>query len=439
MAALAGTFMLLMFGVYKGIDIFYPLFAGLVVFTIIAYKRGFKLKELMGMILKGFKRSFAIISILLLIGAITAVWRASGTVAYVVFYCIRLMNPNYFIMYAFILSSIVSFLLGTSFGTVGTIGIILMVMVKGGGINTNIVAGAIIAGAYFGDRCSPMSSSANLVATVTDTDIYTNVKNMFMTSVIPYAVSVFIFGVLSFRNPLYIGESEMSSEIMKTFTLNWAVILPALIMLALASFRVEVRLSMLLSIISGVAVAMLIQKESMASMIRYIILGYSRPEQSFFGDIIAGGGIFSMLKVMLIIFLSFALSGILEGASLLKGAEKLVLKLGKKIGVFATTTITTIIAGSFGGSQTLAIMLTYQLVKEMYAAAGIDKHELALDIENTTIVISALIPWNIAGAVPAAALAANSSYAIYACYLYLLPLSSLASKKLRLLNRCKSI
>ncbi|HPL54251.1 MAG TPA: Na+/H+ antiporter NhaC family protein, partial [Bacillota bacterium] len=72
MAALAGTFMLLMFGVYKGIDIFYPLFAGLVVFTIIAYKRGFKLKELMGMILKGFKRSFAIISILLLIGAITA-------------------------------------------------------------------------------------------------------------------------------------------------------------------------------------------------------------------------------------------------------------------------------------------------------------------------------------------------------------------------------
>jgi NhaC family Na+:H+ antiporter len=93
--------------------------------------------------------------------------------------------------------------------------------------------------------------------------------------------------------------------------------------------------------------------------------------------------------------------------------------------------VTSIMAGAFSGSQTLAVMLTYQLVRSMYDSAGIDKYELAVDIEDTAIVISALIPWNIAGAVPAATLTANSSYMIYAFYLYLLPLINLITKKFK--------
>ncbi|MHB1393898.1 MAG: Na+/H+ antiporter NhaC family protein [Clostridia bacterium] len=436
---LAGIFMLLMLSVYKGINIFYPLFAGLIVFIIIAYKRGFKLKELLHMVLKGTRKSFIIINILVLIGAITAVWRASGTVAYVVHYGIKLMNPSFFILYAFVLCSIVSFLMGTSFGTVGTIGMILMVMVKGGDININIVAGAIISGAYFGDRCSPMSSSANLVAAITDTDLYINIKNMFRTSVIPYIACIIIYGILSFNNPLHLGESQISVEIIKTFNLNWVVILPALIILVFAAFRVDVKLSMLVSIASGVVIAFLIQKESIIDIIRYIVMGYTRPEQSFLGDIIMGGGIVSMLKVTLIILVSFALSGVFEGTALLKDVEKWIFRLGGKIGIFAAMIVTSIMAGSFGCSQTLAIMLTYQLVRNMYDSAGIDKYELAVDIENTVIVISALVPWNIAGAVPAAALTADSSYAIYSYYLYLLPLISLVYKKFRFLHLHRTI
>jgi NhaC family Na+:H+ antiporter len=155
-------------------------------------------------------------------------------------------------------------------------------------------------------------------------------------------------------------------------------------------------------------------------------------EQSFLGDIIMGGGIASMLSVSLIILLAFALSGIFEGTSLLKDVEKWVLKLSGKIGIFAAMIVTSIIAGSFGCSQTLAVMLTYQMVRSLYDTADIDKYELAVDLENTAIVLSALIPWNIAGAVPAAALTADSSYAIYSFYLYLLPLIILAAKKFKL-------
>ncbi len=430
--ALGSIFILLMLSVYKGIDIFYPLFAGLIVFIIIAHRRGFKLKALLGMIVKGSKKSMLIISIMLLIGAITAVWRASGTVAYIVYYGIRFMNPDYFILYAFVLSSIVSFLLGTSLGTVGTIGMILMVMVKGGDMNINMVAGAIIAGSYFGDRCSPMSSSANLVATITDTDLYTNVKNMFKTSAIPFIAAIIIYGVLSFRNPLRLGESQISSEILRTFNMSWVVVVPAVIILVLAAFKVEVKLSMLISIVSGTIIAVLAQKESITDMLRYIALGYRMEEQSFLSEIIMGGGVASMLKVTIIILIAFALSGIFEGTSLLVDVEKWIFRLGGKTGVFAAMIITSIMASSFGCSQTLAVMLTYQLVRNMYDNAGIDKYELAVDMENTAIVISALIPWNIAGAVPAAALTADSSYIVYAFYLYLLPLIILAAKKLKL-------
>ena len=236
-AALIVTFMLLMLSVYRGINILYPLLIGLIIFITVAYKRGYKPKEIIGMILKGIRKSMLIISIMMLIGAIMSVWRASGTVAYVVYYGIRFVDPNLFILYAFLLSCVVSFLLGTSFGTVGTIGTILMVMVKGGDININIVAGAIMSGIYFGDRCSPMSSSANLVSVLTETGLYTNIKNMFRTTAVPFLIASIIYGVLSFQNPLQLGENRIIEGIVQTYNLNWVVSLPAIIILVLAFFK----------------------------------------------------------------------------------------------------------------------------------------------------------------------------------------------------------
>jgi NhaC family Na+:H+ antiporter len=226
---------------------------------------------------------------------------------------------------------------------------------------------------------------------------------------------------------------------MKTFNLHWVVILPALIIFVLAAFKVDVKLSMLVSIVGGAVISMVVQNESITNVLRYIVMGYSRPEHSFLGDIIMGGGIASMLKVTLILLVSFALSGVFEGTSLLKDVEKWVFKLGGKIGIFATMIITSIMTGAFGCSQTLAIILTYQLVRNMYDSAEINKYELAVDIENTVVVISALVPWNIAGAVPAAALTADSSYTIYSYYLYLLPLICLIAKKFKFLCLHKTI
>ncbi|HAE42412.1 MAG TPA: sodium:proton antiporter, partial [Clostridiales bacterium] len=191
------TFFILIYSIFNGIFLGIPLLLGLFIFIFISWKRGFSIKDIMIMSYIGGKKAFVVLKILVLIGALTAIWMSAGTVPGIVYYGIQFMNPDLFILYAFLISSVVSLLLGTSLGTASTVGLALIVLAKGGNVDTNITAGAIIAGAYFGDRCSPMSSSAHLVANITGTHLYTNIRNMFKSSILPFALSVILYALIS--------------------------------------------------------------------------------------------------------------------------------------------------------------------------------------------------------------------------------------------------
>lgn len=430
-ATLIFIFFSLIFSVYSNINIVYPLFIGLLFLMMVAIRRGFKLKDVLRMVLKGGKKSLLIIRIFILIGAITAVWRASGTVAFIVYYGIELMDPNYFILSAFILCGIVSFLLGTSFGTVGTIGVVMMILAKSGNVNINMTAGAIIAGAYFGDRCSPMSSSAVLVANVTETELYKNIKNMFRSAVIPLVLSLAAYAVLSRLNPLVFQNSNINGSILEVFNIHIASILPAAVILILAAFRVDVKLSMLISILIGIILAFILQGYSIIHILKYALVGFSLDQAGALNDIIKGGGVLSMLKIALIVMISSAYSGIFEGTQMLREIERVLDNIAKRYGVFTATIITSLITASLGCTQALAILLTNQLINSTYKKKLKDKYELALDIEDTAVVLAPLIPWNIAGAVPAAALTATAGFIPFAFYLYLIPICNLITKKLK--------
>ncbi|HZK87955.1 MAG TPA: Na+/H+ antiporter NhaC family protein, partial [Anaerovoracaceae bacterium] len=148
------------------------LFIGLVCFLLIGLYRGFRLKNLLGMVYTGGRTSFVVLEILILIGFLTALWRASGTISFFVYYGISIITPHMFIVITFLITLILSFALGTSFGIAGTAGVMLMVLARSGGVSQIVTAGAIMSGAYFGDRCSPASSSASLVAAVSFTNLY---------------------------------------------------------------------------------------------------------------------------------------------------------------------------------------------------------------------------------------------------------------------------
>lgn len=430
-AALIFIFCSLLFSVYRGINIVYPLFMGLLLLMLVAMRRGFKLKDVFNMVLKGGKKSLLIIRIFVLIGAITAVWRASGTIAFIVYHGIELMSPRYFIVYAFVLSCIVSFLLGTAFGTASTIGVVMMILAKSGNVDINLTAGAIIAGAYFGDRGSPMSSSAVLTANITETDLYTNVRNMLKTAIVPLAISIAIYTVFSIYNPLVFSDNSMLSTISGAFNIHLAAILPAAAILILAAFRVDVKISMLASIVLGMLLAYMLQGYSILDILKYTLLGFNLENGSAFNDIIKGGGIISMVKISLIVMISSAYSGIFEGTQMLKEIQRLLEFVANKYGLFVSMILSSLITASLGCTQALAILLTNQLIKDTYKKQNKDKYDLAIDLENSAVVISPLIPWNIGGAVPAAMLTATAGFIPYAFYLYIIPLYILIVKTIK--------
>lgn len=428
-------FLLLIYSSVKGIFVGYTLMIGLLIFIVLACKRGFKLLDVMKMAYTGGKKSFIVLQIFVLIGAVTSTWMASGTVPAIVYYGMKFLNADTFIVSIFLICSMVSFLLGTSFGTVGTVGVAFMVMARGGNVNPSLAAGAIFAGAYFGDRCSPMSSSAILVANITETDSYINIKNMLKSAIVPFIISVLIYLFVSFQFPLNVGENSISIEILKTFNISIITLIPAIIILILCLMKVNVKISIIVSIIAASIISITMEHSSILDIIKYIIVGYDINSNIILSSIIKGGGILSMLKSALIVFLSSAFTGIFEGTKMLESLEEIIDKLSKRSGNFFTTIIVSIITSAFGCTQTLAVILTHMLVKKSYVQNNINKDRLALDIEDSAIIIAPLIPWNIAALVPLATLNAGTSSIIFAFYLYLIPIIKLINLKINTIRK----
>ncbi|WP_077369082.1 Na+/H+ antiporter NhaC family protein [Anaerosalibacter sp. Marseille-P3206] len=422
---------MLIYSVVKDVFIGIPLTLCLFIFCTIAHRRDYPFKEIFKIAYKGGEKSFIVGKILLLIGMVTASWMASGTVEGMVFYGIKFMNPSFFIVYTYIICTLVSYIMGTAFGTVGTIGLSLMCIARIGNLNPNIVAGAIVSGAYFGDRCSPMSSSANLIANLTDTDIYTNIKNMIKTTIVPVLLCILIYFLFSLKYPLNLVEKGINEEILKYYKISIIVLLPAILILVLSIFKIDVKKSMLLSIILAFIISCFYQGVGIKDFLYYLVFGYKIPSDTFLSSIIKGGGIVSMLGAMYITFVSCALAGVLEGTNLLSNVHKLLKGVDSRYKLFIYTCICSIITAAFGANQSIAIVLTIQLMSEIYKDMNLDKYQFALNIENSAVVISPLIPWNISGLIPAATLSVSSvKYIPYAFYICLVPIVTIMHLKL---------
>lgn len=423
--AILGTFFLLIFSVMRGYFIGFPLFIALGIFLVVMGRRGFTLKSLLQMGWRGSQKSAAVIMILLLVGVVTAAWIAAGTVPAIVYYGVQIIQPRYFIVSAFLLTCAASLLLGTSFGTVGTVGTALMVMARSSGINVNLAAGAIIAGAYFGDRCSPMSSSAHLIATLTHTKIYRNIKSFWWTGLTPLILATGIYLLWSMDSPAATQQS-ITAEIAKTFTINPLVVAPAVVILGLAIVQVSVKISMMLSLCTAIICSLIYQPYSLGENLNFLIWGFSLDPVNPLATIIKGGGLIPMMNVVIVVIISTALAGIFDETQILAPVKTWLLGIKNHSQLFLATILLSILSCAFGCTQTIGIVMTQQLVAENYAVQKSGNYKLATDLANTVIVIAALIPWNIAGLVPAKILLVDANFIPYTPYLYLLPVVNLA-------------
>jgi NhaC family Na+:H+ antiporter len=425
-AAIAVMFIMLLVSAAKGIYIGYALSAGLLLLAGAACAKGRRLSSVGRAMAAGASRSIGVVQIFLLIGAMTAAWMEAGTVPALVWYGLRLLRPDMFILTAFITCAAVSFLVGSAFGTSGTIGVAFLLLARSGGVSAAAAAGAVIAGAYFGDRCSPLSSSANLVACVTGTDIYRNMRNMLRTSAVPFGLAALFYLAVSRLNPLAASEGGVSKEILDSFYVGLPVLLPAAVVLAGSLLRINVRLSMAASAAAAVILASAFQGRGMGSSVACLLTGFSMESPGPLQGIMKGGGMASMAGTCFIMAAASALAGLIEETGMLKRVEALTLNADSRFEVYRNVFVTSILTSALGCCQAFTIILTEALNAKAYGKNGLDGYDRALDLENTSVMVSALVPWNVSLLLPLAILGADYSCYPYLAYIYLVPLCNLA-------------
>lgn len=409
----------LIFCLLLKLSVVYALIIGYMIFVIYGLIKGHNLIVLIKKSFEGVLTVKNILLVFILIGMITALWRASGTIAFIVYMGSKLISPSILILLTFLLCSILSVLIGTSLGTAATMGVICASIGKAMGVNPYYVGGAVLSGIYFGDRCSPMSTSALLITELTKTNLYTNIKLMIKTSIIPFIVTCLFYLFLGFKSTVSSVSVGVTEIFKQNYNLNIVVIIPAILIVILSILKINVKKTMLISIVVSFIISMFIQKETVVSLIKYCIFGYNNSNQKL-NLMMKGGGILSMVSVSLIVGISSSYSGIFKETRMLVSLKEYLKLFSKKTSNYFVIFLSSIVSGAIACNQSLGIILTNELSEELVA-----KQERAIILENTIILLVGLIPWNTAMAVPLKALDVGVMCGLFAFYLYFLPLWNL--------------
>lgn len=400
-----------------GHTVIWALIAGFFLFSGYWLFRGHGLKALGAMASKGVRTIMGIVIVMALIGMLTGSWRASGTIARLVTDAASFITPEWGLLAAFLLNGLLSTLTGTAFGTVATMGVITATMLDAMGVSPLLSGGAILAGVFMGDRCSPVSTSAALVAVVTKTNLYTNLKLMVKTSVVPLLAACAVYAAIGLLNPGRDAGIDVTGIFRSAFSLHWTTYLPAVVLLALIFLKFSIRLTMVASTLAAVLLCAFVQDMPWRTIGETLVLGFA-PEDPGVAKMLAGGGLVSMLPVCAIILISSTYSGLLEGTGLIARLKGLLPGVARRLTPFGAVLTTAVVTCGIACNQALPVMLTNQLCDEVRP----DRQKMAIDLENTVIVIAPLIPWSIAGAVPIASVGAPAACVLAAFYLWFLPL-----------------
>ncbi len=414
-----------------------PLLAGLIMFAALGIHRGYAVRELAKWSAGSIRDSLVVIEVMLIIGLLTAAWRASGTITVFVYYGMKVIVPPLFLLITYLLACLLSYAIGTSFGVAGTLGVIFMTLARSGGVDPVLTAGVLMSGIYFGDRGSPVSSSANMVAGVTKTEIYSNVSLMHRTGLLPLLITAAFYTFLSIQNPISHVDQDVVTAFENEFHLSLWAFVPAVIMLLLPLLKVGIILSIAASIVCSCLVAWLVQGMPLSAVIVTCVFGYES-QSTGLGEILNGGGMLPMVEIAGILVISCAYSGIFSGTGMLKDVQALISKCCTAAGRFAVTLVVGVLSCIVFCNQTIATLIGNDFMTQPYLDTGGSRQELAIDMENSLIVTAGLVPWCIACSVPLTFFGVGFSAVPYACYLYLMPICWLLTKHHWFENRVRA-
>jgi NhaC family Na+:H+ antiporter len=384
--------------------------------------------------------------ILLLIGSLAGTWMISGVVPAMIYYGLDIINPNLFLFTAVVVSAIVSVATGSSWSTIATIGVALLGIGKALGMSEAVVAGAIISGAYFGDKISPLSDTTNLAPAMAGTDLFTHIRYMLYTTVPSLTIALIIFLVIGFSGSHSAAPDNVQTvkaAIDGTFNTSPLLFLVPAILLTIIILKVPPLPALLAGTLLGGIFAIIFQPHIIADVAgntgNYLQASYVAVMQSMFGDVslttsdasvndlLSTSGMRGMLDTVWLILSAMVFGGVMESAGLLRRITRPIVKYAKSTGsLVASTVATCIFFNTTASDQYISIVVPGRMFRKTYEEKGLKPEVLSRTLEDSGTMTSVLIPWNTCGATQSRILGVDTfAYAPYAFFNLISPLMTI--------------
>lgn len=411
---------------------------------LIAMRLGHVWQTLQDGIVKSISSAMASLLILLLIGSLAGTWLLSGIVPAMIYYGLQVLNPTFFLFAACVVCSVVSMATGSSWTTAATVGIALIGIGQALGISEGLVAGAILSGAYFGDKMSPLSDTTNLAPAMAGTDLFTHIRYMALTTVPSIVITLLIFLVIGFTQSVA-GTVDQTSEILAAidtqfYISGWLFIVPVVVVIMILR-KVPALPALLAGTILGAIFALIFQpdlvakvggsadgvglfKGIMTSMYGDVAIP---TDHAMVNELLTSGGMAGMMSTIWLILSAMVFGGVMESAGLLKRIASAIISLVNSTGALITSTVGTCLFFNVTASdQYLAIVVPGRMYADIYRKKGLAPENLSRSLEDSGTVTSVLIPWNTCGAYHSNVLGVSTFvYAPYCFFCIISPLMSI--------------
>lgn len=413
-----------------GVDPHIPMMIGSAFAAVMALLLGYSWKHIEKGMFDGIYQALQAVIILAIIGVLVGVWLVSGVVPTMIYYGLKIITPALFLVASLLTCSITSLATGTSWGTAGTIGIALMGVAAGLGIPLPMAAGAIISGAYFGDKMSPLSDTTNLAPAMAGTDVFTHVKFMLKSTVPVYIIVLVIYLVLGLR---FAGDSTdltnintITEGLRGTFNINPALLIPPLVVIVSIALKVPAIPGIFLGIVTGGILGAIVQGNSFGDLLACAYSGFvSETGVEAIDELLTSGGLENMMYSISLTILAMMFGGIMESTGQLEVIVNQLIKLAKGVTSLVTLTILTCLgSNACMPEQYISIVVPGRMYNASYRKRGLHPKMLSNALESSGTVTSALVPWNTCGVYMSGVLGISvMQYAPWAFFNYLMPLA----------------
>lgn len=418
---------------FWGGDPHIPILMAAVVAAIVSvFGLGYTWKELEDGIIDTIKMSMQALLIVMIIGMIIGTWILGGIVPTMIYYGLKLLSPSIFLVATVLLCSVVSLATGSSWTTAGTVGIALVGVGIGLGMNPGLVAGAIISGAYFGDKMSPLSDTTNLAPAMAGSTLFEHIRHMSYTTGPSLIISLIIYGIIGMKFANNDLDTTAINEILTgmeaNFNISLVLFAAPLLVILMVIFKAPAIPGLMGGALLGALFAFVFQGADMSSIIEAMHYGYtSETGITVIDDLLSRGGLDSMMWTLSLILCAMSFGGVMEKSGMLEAIARSILKLAHGTGSLVLATIITIIGMNLmAGDQYLSIVIPGRMYKQIYQERGLHPKNLSRVLEDAGTLTSPLVPWNTCGIFMAGTLGvATLAYLPYAYLNLINPLVSI--------------